>query len=29
VKRLVLGSVSEALLRHVDRPILIVKEPRA
>jgi nucleotide-binding universal stress UspA family protein len=26
VKRLVLGSVSEALLRHVDRPILIVKE---
>jgi nucleotide-binding universal stress UspA family protein len=26
VKRLLLGSVSEALLRHVDRPILIVKE---
>lgn len=29
VKRLLLGSVSEALLRHVDRPILIVKEPPA
>ena len=27
--RLLLGSVSEGLLRHVDRPILIVKGPAA
>jgi nucleotide-binding universal stress UspA family protein len=30
LKRLVLGSVSEGVLRHIDRPVLIVKtrEPR-
>jgi nucleotide-binding universal stress UspA family protein len=27
LKRLVLGSVSEGILRHVDRPVLIVKAP--
>jgi nucleotide-binding universal stress UspA family protein len=27
MKRLVLGSVSEGILRHVDRPVLIVKMP--
>jgi nucleotide-binding universal stress UspA family protein len=25
LKRLVLGSVSEGVLRHIDRPVLIVK----
>jgi nucleotide-binding universal stress UspA family protein len=29
VKRLVLGSVSEGVLRHVDRPVLIVKSSEA
>jgi nucleotide-binding universal stress UspA family protein len=29
VERLLLGSVSEGVLRHVDRPILIVKGPAA
>jgi nucleotide-binding universal stress UspA family protein len=29
LKRLLLGSVSEGVLRHVDRPVLIVKGPAA